>query len=246
MSQMTIKHLIRKVARKLRLEISRFDPAQSSGARYLAQLAHHGIDTILDVGANDGGYGSFLREIGYDGRIVSFEPSSIAHGALCARAARDSRWHVMPPMALGSENGQVELNLAGNSTSSSILAMGVLHERAAPGSHYVGSEVVQVRRLADVSHEAIRDAESLMLKVDTQGFELPVLKGTGELLARTKGVHVELSLVELYAGQELYLEISRWLLERDFQLWNLIPGFVDSASGRLLQFDGVYFRSQSQ
>lgn len=242
---MTIKSLIRKLARKSGLEISRFDPIQSPGARYAAQLVHHGIDTILDVGANGGGYGSFLREIGYDGRIISFEPSSAAHDALCARAAGDPMWHVMSPMALGNENGHVELNIAGNSASSSILAMGALHARAAPGSQYVGSEVVQIRRLADISHDAIRDARSLMLKVDTQGLELPVLKGAAELLSKIRGVHVELSLVELYAGQESYLEVSRWLLERDFQLWNLIPGFVDSESGRLLQFDGVYFRTSS-
>lgn len=242
---MTIKHLTRRLARKLGLEVNRYDPLQSLGARYAAQLVRHGIDTILDVGANDGGYGSFLREIGFAGTIVSFEPSSAAHRALAARAADDAKWFVMPAMALGSDNGQAELNISANSASSSILAMHAVHARAAPGSRYVGREMVQLKRLADISHDAIRRANSLMLKIDTQGFELPVLKGAGELLARVKGVHVELSLVELYAGQDSYLDVTGWLLDRDFQLWNVIPGFVDAKSGRLLQFDGVFFRGPS-
>jgi hypothetical protein len=48
--------------------------------------------------------------------------------------------------------------------------------------------------------------------------------------------------VPLYDGQPLYRQVLDWLAQRGFQLWGLIPGFVEPTSGRLLQCDGLLFR----
>jgi len=73
---------------------------------------------------------------------------------------------------------------------------------------------------------------------------MPVLRGAEKLLQSLAGLQLELSLTELYDGQVLYLDMLRWLADRGFELWNMMPGFVDQASGRLLQFDGIFFRSK--
>jgi hypothetical protein len=83
-----------------------------------------------------------------------------------------------------------------------------------------------------------------MLKIDTQGYEMAVLRGAEKMLPRLAGVQLELSLAPLYEGQTLYLELIDWLRARGFDLWSVIPGFVDPSSGRMLQFDGVFFRAQ--
>jgi len=241
---MTILHAIRQLARKAGLEVNRYNPVQSQQARAIRLLAHHGVDTVLDVGANDGGYGRYLREGGYEGSILSFEPLGDAHRALMEAAADDARWHVATRMALGSGDGEVEINVAGNSTSSSILPMQELHAQAAPQSRYVGTEPVPLHRLDGISHPVIEKSQSLFLKIDTQGYELPVLQGADALLPRLQGVQLELSLAPLYEGQALYREIIDWLNARGFALWNVIPGFTDKDSGRMLQMDGVFFRSK--
>jgi hypothetical protein len=79
--------------------------------------------------------------------------------------------------------------------------------------------------------------------MDTQGYEMSVLEGAQELLPRVCGVQLELSVAQLYDGQVLYLEMLQWLQARGFNLWNVMPVFVDPSSGRMLQFDGVLFRS---
>jgi len=73
---------------------------------------------------------------------------------------------------------------------------------------------------------------------------MPVLRGAEKLLQTLAGLQLELSLTQLYDGQVLYLDMLRWLGDRGFELWNIMPGFVDQASGRLLQFEGIFFRSK--
>ena len=240
---MTIKNKVKQLALKMGVEMHWYDPAQSQDARLMKLLSHHGIDSIVDVGANNGGYGRLLRDGGFTGPILSFEPLADAHEQLCAAAAKSKNWHVAPRMALGAENGEVEINVAGNSTSSSVLAMEELHASAAPQSRYVGVQRVPLRRLDGVEHDVMLQGKSILLKIDTQGFEMPVLMGAGHVLDRVCGLQLELSLAPLYEGQVLYREMIAWLSDKGFELWNVMPVFVDQRTGRMLQMDGVFFRN---
>jgi FkbM family methyltransferase len=240
---MTIKNRVKQLALSMGVEMHWYNSAQSQDARLLKQLSHQGIDTVIDVGANDGGYGRFLRSGGYTGSILSFEPLADAHEQLCIAAAKSTNWHVAPRMALGDEDSEVEIHLAGNSTSSSILPMEELHALAEPRSRYIGVQRVPLHRLDNVEHEVIRHGKLILLKIDTQGYEMPVLKGSQHILDRVCGVQIELSLSPLYDGQIQYREMINWLSDKGFELWNVMPGFVDQRSGRMLQMDGVFFRS---
>ncbi|NDP47673.1 MAG: FkbM family methyltransferase [Sulfuriferula multivorans] len=241
---MTIAHRIRKLALNFGIEMNRYNPAQSQEARMARLLAHHGIDLVLDVGANTGGYGRSLREAGFQGDILSFEPLEQAYAELTRAAASDTRWHIAPRMAVGAENGEIEINVAGNSVSSSILPMHETHAAAAPLSRYVGCQRVPLSQLDSVLHPVLTPDRITLLKIDTQGYEMPVLLGATALLPHIRGVQIELSLVPLYEGQILYREMIDWLTDNGFELWNVIPGFLDTFTGRQLQFDGVFFRNK--
>jgi FkbM family methyltransferase len=242
---MAIKQGLKNLAFRYGVEVKRYDPSVSSEARFFKLLESRRIDTVIDVGANDGEYGRLLRQRGYRGAIVSFEPLHDEHERLLAAAEGDRQWFVAPRMALGDENREeIEINVAGNSCSSSVLPMNERHALAAPQSRYVGVQRVPMRRLDDVQHAAIDRGQAILLKIDTQGFEMPVLQGAPKLLTAIAGLQLELSLTQLYDGQVLYLEMIQWLGERGFELWNVIPGFIEPASGRLLQMDGVFFRSE--
>ncbi len=240
---MSIKNRIKTLALNMGVELRRYNAVESPTARLVHQMTTHGIDLALDVGANDGGYGRLLRSLHFAGDILSFEPLSSAHGALQLATDKDPHWFVAPRMALGETDGEVQINIAGNSASSSILPMADLHRSAAPVSAYVGSEAVPLRRLDTVEHPAIAGAHALMLKIDTQGYEMPVLRGATALLPKVKGIQLELSTAVLYEGQTTYMDTIQWLQSHGYTLWNLLPGFTDPESGRMLQFDGIFFRS---
>lgn len=243
---MTIVHRIRKLALKFGVELNRYNPAQSQGARMARLLAHHGIDLVLDVGANTGGYAQSLRDIGYRGDILSFEPLAEAHAELQRAAAVDARWHVAPRMAIGSNNGEIAINVAGNSVSSSVLPMHDSHAAAEPASRYVDTQQVALSRLDTVVHPLLASRHNILLKIDTQGYEMPVLLGATGLLPQVRGIQLELSVIPLYEGQALYREMIDWLAAQGYELWNLVPGFLDMSSGRLLQFDGIFFRRPAE
>jgi FkbM family methyltransferase len=205
-------------------------------------LSAHRVNLVFDIGANVGQFGRSLRDAGYRGRIVSFEPLSVAWEKLVVASRSDSLWEVAPRAAIGNEDGEVEMHVSGNSVSSSVLDMLDAHAIAAPGSAYVGREKVPLRRLDTVAVDYLRPDSLLVIKIDTQGYEDRVLRGASNLLKNTVGLRLECSLVPLYDGQLLYDEMIGRLKELGFALWRMTPEFVDPASGRLLQIEATFFR----
>jgi len=217
--------------------------AQVYTTQIVSSLGKFDVDLVLDVGANKGQFASEIRDCGYMGKIVSFEPLSQAHSELLQSSASDPLWEAYPRCALGDHDGEVEINIAGNSQSSSILPMLEAHRSAAPESEYSGKEISPIKMLDTVAGPYLKDVKAPFLKIDTQGFEWQVLDGARDTLPHIKGILVELSLVHLYEGQHLWREIIGRLEAEGFTLWVLKQGFIDEISGRALQVDGIFYRN---
>ncbi len=230
------KSRIRAVTRRLGYDVQRFRTSEFEHLQSL--LTRHGIDYLIDVGANEGQYAQKMRATGFSGPVVSFEPGKDAFSRLQAHSCHDRSWTVRK-LALGAASGVADLNLSGNSVSSSLLAMEDRHAAAAPESSYVGVEQVAISTLdAEVGEAGSR----LWLKVDVQGGELSVLEGASQTLTRVSVVELELSLVPLYVGQPTMTSLVDYLSQRGFTLVALVPGLQDPASGDLLQVDGIFAR----
>ncbi len=243
---MRIKTTIRAAFRKLGLDVHRYSPPVfpvSPQSPIVSSFSRFGIDLVLDVGANQGQFASAIRRGGYTGNIVSFEPLSEAHDQLLNVSDEDANWDVYPRCALGDRDGEVDINIAGNSLSSSILPMLESHRSAAPESAYRGKEIVPVKMFDTVAVSYLKNAHAPFLKIDTQGFEWQVLDGARATLPQIRGVLLELSLVPLYEGQHLWLEMMERLEAAGFVLWAFEPVFRDPFDGRTLQVDGIFFRN---
>lgn len=238
-----LKTIVKRAIRGAGFEVSRYSPSRSEDVRFLSALEHHRINLVFDVGANDGQFARQLRESGYRGRIISFEPTTAAWEKLKKASENDPLWEAAPRCAIGAEDGEIEFHISANSVSSSALPMLDSHLKAAPESAYVGTERLPLRRLDAVGAEYVKADSVLFIKIDTQGYEQQVLKGATELLKTAAGAQLELSLVPLYEGQVLYDEIIASLKALGFELWDFTPAFVDSKSGRILQGDGTFFRA---
>ena len=211
-------------------------------ARIGAMLRHLGAVTVLDVGANIGQYASALRASGYRGAIVSCEPLSDAFEHLRRRAAHDPQWEAVRT-AVGAAPGTAEINVSANSVSSSLLTMTRAHTDAAPGSEAIATETVPVTTVAELVEARALDPDRTLLKIDTQGYEAPVLDGAGPLVGRLAAISLELSFVPLYAGQQLFDDLVARLRGAGYALYALEGGFGDRRTGRMLQCDGLFVRA---
>lgn len=237
-----MKKAIKRVARNFGIDIVRYAPSSSTGAQLVKALNASNANVIFDVGANEGQFAREVREHGYKGEVISFEPLSSARVKLIKFASVDQTWQVHDQTAIGDLDGEIQIHIAGNSVSSSVLPMLEAHASAALGSKYIASERVPIVRLDSVASSYLSSQSSLFIKIDTQGFEWSVLDGATETLKQARGVLCELSLVPLYEGQRLWREIIDRLEAEGFMLWALQKGFTDPRTGQTLQMDGIFLR----
>jgi len=239
----TLKKLTKKAFRRMGLDVHGYNPSSSPEAQLIASLKKFEIDLVLDVGANYGQFASGIRQGGYFGKIVSFEPLSSAFAKLTEAQRGDLLWDVYPRCAISDREGEGVINIAGNSASSSLLPMLESHKLAAPHTAYIGQETVALTRLDSITPELFSVYKKPFLKIDTQGFEWQVLDGALNSLPYIQGVLLELSLIPLYEGQYLWEDLLFRMKEAGFTLWALQPGFTDPMNGRTYQMDGVFYRT---
>jgi FkbM family methyltransferase len=193
------------------------------------------ITRVLDVGANIGQYAIGLREHGYDGRIVSFEPIADVYTQLASTAAADPLWQTRQ-LALADRSGRGTLNVSANSFSSSLLPISSVCVTAAPEAAYVRTEEVELGTLDELR----LSQEPTLLKIDAQGYESQVLEGGKRFLRDVLAVELELSLVPLYEGQELAADVCTRLRRHSFVPVAFETEFLHPLTGEILQINGLF------
>lgn len=238
-----MKQLVKQVAARFGFDVQRHNPLGSEYGRLTRLLAAHRADLVLDIGANAGQWVREMRRAGYSGDVISFEPLSAAYRELEQHAANDAHWKVAPRMALGDQIAGIEINIAANSFSSSLLPMLSAHLESAPESAYVGKEAVPMQTLDSLAGSLIPDSSRrIFCKLDVQGYEAKVLAGAAAIMDRIIGLQMELSLVPVYEGAPDFADVLQNMAHRGFSIHGFVPGFIDAATGRMLQIDGVFFR----
>jgi FkbM family methyltransferase len=236
-----LRDRLRRLARRAGYEVRQYTPLRSFAAARDELMERRGVDVVLDVGANAGQYGELLRGRGYTGRIVSLEPVAEPFAELERRARADGNWEALR-VAASDSDGELTLNVTGDSRSSSALAR---NERFAgiPGWEHRETQVVPARRLDDLVPELLRAGERAYLKLDVQGYEQQVLAGAPTAIDRFEAIELELSVTPLYEGQPSLTEMLPLLAQRGFRTVSLEPILLDE-EGMLMELDGLFARTR--
>lgn len=232
--------LFNSCIKKIGFKLGKYNVGTDASLRRISIYKNYKVSLLLDVGANTGIYGKEMRSVGFEGKIISYEPLSDAFEKLARVANKLGNWEVNN-FALGDENVIKEINISNNSHSSSILDILDTHTNAEVSASYVGKQKIELKTLDSIANNIVlNNYKEVFLKIDTQGFELNVLKGAEHSLDFINTIQLEMSLVPLYSGQALYDELFQFLWQRGYTLIDIEPGFVDAKQGKLLQFDGIF------
>ena len=238
---MRLRTFLKHQLRRFGLEVSRFNTPDSFAARRQRLLDRHAIDLVIDAGASDGGFGLEIRSAGYQGRIHSFEPLPAPFAALKQRAHKDAGWEAHP-WALGDSCTEITMYVTRDDKCSSFLQPLDRQTRAYGGSIPTGEAIVQVNTLDSAGSDIMASGKRPFLKIDTQGYEMHVLRGARESLAAIVGLQIEISLVPLYEGSPGYLEVLELTRKAGFTLVAIEPVFSDPDTDQLLQVDALFVR----
>jgi FkbM family methyltransferase len=197
------------------------------------------LATVVDVGANKGQFSLLARDINPGAKIIAFEPLPAAAATFSSLFAGDplTRLHAV---ALGRDSGQARMHVSRRQDCSSLLEIGELQVRHAPGSDAAGQETILCKRLDAMLADGDIAAPAL-LKIDVQGGELAVLDGCGDRLARFDYVLSEVSFVPLYKGQPTADQIIAHLDGHGFAVAGVTAPWM-AADGTCLQADFLFRR----
>ncbi len=209
--------------------------------RRVLLMKSRGIDLVLDVGANTGQFGTLLRQLGFRGRIISFEPLKDAFATLRQITANDPLWDCHN-LALGDSDRTALINISANSYSSSFLPVSARSVRIEPTIAYVGQEAARIRRLDAILDSLARPEEVIYLKIDTQGYELNVLKGALGVIDRIPLIQLETAFSEGYEKQPLIEETISFLRHLRYRIVSIEPGWEDPRTAEMLEADLIFAR----
>ena len=234
MTDRTIKQratVARSAVRSRLLKLGGYDPTTTSplGTHLRRLLSALEINVVIDVGARRGEWGTWLRRLGYRGRICSFEPVSESFAALERLATSDGNWTVRQ-LALGREAGSAEINVAEVSAFSSFLEPNSFAASTFGSSAQVtATETVRIETLDAVFGELVAGIATprAYLKLDTQGWDLEVLAGATESLGRVLALQTEVSVHPLYDGMPTMQESLAHLASIGFEVSTFTPVSFD-------------------
>jgi FkbM family methyltransferase len=218
--------------------------SQLDEERHISRLLEFlDIDCVFDAGANTGQHAKKLRRYcGYKGLILSFEPNPACFPALRESASKDSLWHVFP-FALGEERGRGEFHAYDDSLLGSMLKF----DPAAAGAPEVmpyKTIAIEVDTIANVFPQLQQKFGFArpFLKLDTQGSDLKVAMGAGDVLRQFLGIQSEVAFDPIYQGAPKFEDVIGYYETKGFRMSRLFAN-NDVHFPRLVEMDVVLVRT---
>ena len=135
--------------------------------------------TVLDIGAHVGDVSAHLLQVGYE--VYAFEPYPKSYHRLQKRLGAHPGFHALN-CALGSTTGEAPLYVVkDNSPDKRYEDPTVFFSLAQHGMPadlpFTGSVPVTIRRLSQVHKDGLVPADAGLVKIDTEGYDLEVIRG---------------------------------------------------------------------
>jgi FkbM family methyltransferase len=187
--------------------------------------------TIIDVGAFEGDWSKLARRIWPKSCILMFEPNLAKQDHL-ALVASDISASVFCELLGAEDHTTVSYNVMGSGSS-------VLSERSPL------HRVVERRSLRRIDSFLKEIEAPALLKVDTQGYEIEVLKGATSILRSIDAILLEVAIIEINEGAPLLHEVLTYMKSIGFVTYDVLEIHRRPLDGALNQIDILFIRDDS-
>ena len=137
------------------------------------------------------------------------------------------------PILLGEKKEKKKFYILNRHTGSSLYK---INERYRQEYYY--PEYHDIKSIEDVElkplHNIIDDKKVLspdLIKLDTQGSELDIIKGMKDKISKTILIETEVEFFPIYENQPLFNDIDIYLKKNDFELFDLRTGRIFHTNG---------------
>lgn len=181
---------------------------------------------IFDIGANIGQSIERFKKNFPDPYIYSFEPQPETYSALKAKYDNDPKCHLYN-LGLGSVNDKIIFYDMPDKRHGSFIKF---NPKGAPSHTYT----MGLKNPLGINNEILVDVTTInkfcanknitnidILKIDTQGYEVEVLKGGLDVLQNVRAIELEVMFSDLYPDHSTLGEISSILESCGFILWDI-------------------------
>lgn len=237
-----LKSLVNSLLRRRGWELKQVGSPIRGPGNFIAHLKAKGFQpgTVIDIGVAKGT--PWLYQFP-DAKLVLVEPNPQFQQDLQSIAA-ENRADILP-YAAGVEAGVLTLNVDLHAPSSSSFydasaeLLSYWQKRGRRRSTETRS--VDVRPLDALIAEHYRPP--FLIKIDTEGFELEVLKGAVQTLAKAECLIVETSVARRYEGSYAFADLIAFLASRDFGLSDILDVQSFDGDGDISYMDIAFTRT---
>lgn len=196
-------------------------------------------EIIIDVGGANGGTSVYFANAFPGHQVYCIEPNARMLPFL-KKVEAETPGIVVKPLALSSRSGEATLHVTANDLSSSLNEIDFEALKKTPADFQARLQEDQqiTVRLSSLDEEFEDQGGVLLIKLDTQGTEIEILKGGVETLKRTRFVLIEMNNHHLYKNTCQYYEVDEFLRSHSFKLADIIVAY--RGDDGVSEYDALY------
>ncbi|HEY4196021.1 MAG TPA: FkbM family methyltransferase [Mucilaginibacter sp.] len=208
-------------------------PNQESSLKRIRQLGFNST-CCLDIGAYIGNWALDFKQIFPDSRILMVEGQTEKEPELVK--VKENYHNIDYRIALlGATESTVVFNKY--ETASSVLT-----------EHNITNAATESRKLTTLDKlltDTVFDKPDF-IKIDTQGYELKILKGGKRTLTSAEFVLLEVSFLDIYKNVPLVADVLNFMQQHGFVLYDICTLMKRPLDGTLYQSDFLFVKEDSR
>jgi FkbM family methyltransferase len=227
---------LRRVARRF-IERRGFIPASAAPANLdtiISRRPELQVQTVVDVGASNGSWSQQLMRYFPRANYLLVEAQEAAHGPALEKFKK------------AHPNVRVELCAAGNREGEIQFDASDPFAGVASAEPFSKNNIVVPMARLDTLVKRTGWPGPYLLKLDTHGFEVPILEGAVEILSRASMLIVEAYNFTLCPGALRFYELAAYLEQRGFRCADIFDLMIRPSDRALWQMDMVFLPADHQ